>query len=172
MTSHRPRMMHAPGFSMWCLKNTDDPNVLSNLAPCAKKSKEKRKLLRLRLRLRRVREGHLKWRVPKPMVCLSQLHVFDDVIGSTTCRNHPTCRNHQPWASESVVPLCMIRPHSQVNHDEGSAPTVRGLGAPHAKRGKAVPVNWAWWGGAMRSPHRYVEFCKVCTVLACHWAVR
>ena len=127
MTSHRPRMMHAPGFSMWCLKNTDDPNVLSKLAPCAKKSKEKRKLLRLR----RVREGHLKWQVPKPMVCLSQPHVFDDVIGSTTCRNH------QSWASESVVPLCMIHPHSRVNHEEGSAPTVRGLGAPHAKRGKA-----------------------------------
>ena len=51
------------------------------------------------LRLRQVREGHLKWRVPKPMVCLSQPHVFDDVIGSTTCRNH------QSWASESVVPL-------------------------------------------------------------------
>ena len=45
------------------LDNSDDPNVLSKLAPCAKKSKEKRKLLRLR----RVREGHLKWRVPKPM---------------------------------------------------------------------------------------------------------
>ena len=26
------------------------------------------------LRLRQVREGHLKWRVPKPMVCLSQPH--------------------------------------------------------------------------------------------------
>ena len=57
------------------LDNSDDPNVLSKLAPCAKKSKEKRKLLRLR----RVREGHLKWRVPKPTVCLSQSHVFDDV---------------------------------------------------------------------------------------------
>ena len=97
--------MHAPGFSMWCLKNTDDPNVLSKLAPCAKKSKgkEKRKLLRW------VREEHLKWRVPKAMVCLSQPHVFDDVIGSTTCRNH------QSWASESVVPLWVIHSHWCVN---------------------------------------------------------